>query len=66
MITIWIKVIDKIGDQVLDEIDFNVGYYEGKQQAEIWLASVKERGNDNSTILNVILHFGMTVEKQAE
>ena len=29
----------KLGDQVPDKVDFNVGYYEGRQQAKIWLVS---------------------------
>ena len=34
-----VKLIDELGDQVPDKVDFNVGYYEGKQQAKIWLVS---------------------------
>ena len=36
---IHVKLIDELGDQVPDKVDFNVGYYEGKQQAKIWLVS---------------------------
>ena len=36
---IRVKLIDELGDQVPDKVDFNVGYYEGRQQAKIWLVS---------------------------
>ena len=29
---IQVKLIDELGDQVPEKFDFNVGYYEGKQQ----------------------------------
>ena len=28
---IRMKLIDELGDQVLEKLDFNVGYYEGKK-----------------------------------
>ena len=39
---IRIKLIDELGDQVPEKFDFNVGYYEGKQQAKIWLVSTED------------------------
>lgn len=42
MTAIWIKRIDEFGDQVPDKVDFNAGYYEGKQQAKIWLVSKED------------------------
>jgi len=39
---IQIKLIDELGDQVPEKFDFNVGYYEGKQQAKIWLVSTED------------------------
>jgi len=32
VIAIQMKLIDELGDQVPEKFDFNVGYYEGKQQ----------------------------------
>jgi len=39
---IQIKLIDELGDQVPEKFDFNVGYYEGKQQSKIWLVSTED------------------------
>ena len=39
---IRVKLIDELGDQVPEKVDFNVGYYEGKQQAKIWLVSKED------------------------
>ena len=42
MTAIRIKLIDVVGDQVLDKVDLNVGYYKGKRQAKIWLVSKED------------------------
>jgi len=37
LFAIRIMLTDELGDQVPHRVDFNVGYYEGKQQTKIWL-----------------------------
>ena len=67
MTAIRVKLIDEIGDQVPEKVDFNVGYYEGKQQAKIWLVSKEDLEMMYiQVILKVILHFGVTVEKHEQ
>ena len=39
---IRIKLMDELVDQVPENFDFNVGYYEGKQQVKIWLVSTED------------------------
>ena len=36
------KLVDKLGDQFAEKKDFNVGYYEGKQQSKILLVSKED------------------------
>jgi len=39
---IRIKLIDEPEDQVPEKFDFNIGYYEGKQQSKVWLVSTED------------------------
>jgi len=45
---IRIKLIDELGDQVPEKFDFNVGYYEGKQQAKISTEDLKMMYSNHS------------------
>ena len=39
VISLWGKLIKSFNDRAPSTLDFNVGYYEGSQQAKIWLVT---------------------------
>ena len=39
---IRIKLIDQFGEQVPSTLDFTVGYYDGSQQAKVWLCTTDD------------------------
>ena len=39
---IWMKITDELGDQVLEKLNFNVGYYEGKKQSKFWFVCTED------------------------
>ncbi len=39
MTAIKIKLIEEFGDQVPNQLDFSVGYYDGSQQSKTWVVT---------------------------
>ena len=35
----WVKLIDEFAETVPDTVNFNVGYFDGRQQAKLWLVT---------------------------
>ena len=49
---IRIKLIEEFGEQVPSNLDFTVGFYDGSQQAKVWLCTTDDLTSMYSKYLN--------------